>query len=132
MFTGCVQHHVNYAVNMAIRRAYYANLERTQKGELDVTRWLMWFLECFQRAVFGAEQTLASVLTKARFWENFATQALTERQIKVLNRVLDGCMVTNHRCASPAISRGAMFPGRSIHDKNRAISSGTRAAGGAS
>ena len=82
-----------YSFSAQIRqeqKAYYAHLERTQKGELDVSRWLTWFLECFQRAVVGAEHTLASVLTKARFWERFAKQALNERQIKVLNRALDG------------------------------------------
>lgn len=72
------------------RKAYYHNLEWTQKGELDVTRWQTWFLECLQRAVGSAEDTLESVLVKARFWERFAREALNERQIKVLNRVLDG------------------------------------------
>lgn len=72
------------------RKDYYSNLERTQKSELDVTRWQTWFLECFQRALDGATETLGSVLQKARFWERFAKAVLNDRQIKVLNRVLDG------------------------------------------
>ena len=71
------------------RKDYYSTLERTQKGEVDVTRWQTWFLECFERAIEGANETLSGVMEKARFWERFATSALNDRQIKVLNRVLD-------------------------------------------
>lgn len=69
---------------------YYDTLERTQKGDLDITRWQEWFLNCLGQAIDGAKHTLAAVLDKARFWERFATEALNERQIKVLNRLLDG------------------------------------------
>jgi Fic family protein len=72
------------------RNDYYEKLQATQKGTMDVTGWQEWFLGCFARAVAGAEETLASVLFKARFWDRFATQPLNERQIKVLNRILDG------------------------------------------
>lgn len=72
------------------RAAYYAVLERTQKGRMDVTEWLAWFLACLQRAIAGAEATLADVVAKARFWEHFARTPMNERQIKVLNRLLDG------------------------------------------
>jgi Fic family protein len=72
------------------RNDYYDTLERTQKGRLDVTRWQTWFLSCLERAIAAAEDTLSTVLAKARFWERFATAALNERQIKVLNRLLDG------------------------------------------
>ncbi len=72
------------------RKDYYSTLEWTQKGEVDVTRWQTWFLECFERALDGASETLSAVMTKARFWERFARAALNDRQIKVLNRVLDG------------------------------------------
>jgi Fic family protein len=74
----------------AERNAYYSILERTQKSDLDVTRWQNWFLECLLRAIEGAQGTLAAVLDKAKFWERFAKQPLNERQIKVLNRLLDG------------------------------------------
>lgn len=69
---------------------YYDTLEWTQKGDLDITRWQEWFLNCLGRAIDGAQDTLAAVLDKARFWERFAKEALNERQIKVLNRLLDG------------------------------------------
>ncbi|MCC3305105.1 Fic family protein [Sneathiella sp. HT1-7] len=72
------------------RNDYYDILEATQKGPLDVTRWLVWFLDCLLRATESAQETLGSVMIKARFWERFATEALNERQIKVLNRMLDG------------------------------------------
>jgi len=72
------------------RNEYYDMLERTQKGGLDITRWQAWFLECLLRAIEGAQGTLAAVLNKARFWERFAKEPLNERQIKVLNRLMDG------------------------------------------
>lgn len=82
-----------YSLSTQIRRerdTYYRLLETTQKGELEVTAWLEWFLDCLLRAIEGAGETLAAVLNKARFWERFAKAPLNERQIKVLNRVLDG------------------------------------------
>ena len=65
-------------------------LEHTQKGELDITAWQVWFLNCMRRAIDGAQDTLAVVMDKACFWEQFAKEPLNERQIKVLNRLLDG------------------------------------------
>jgi Fic family protein len=72
------------------RKAYYNMLESTQKGDLDVTPWLLWFIGCLDRAFDGAETILASVMRKARFWESVAGQPLHERQRKVINRLLDG------------------------------------------
>lgn len=72
------------------RRAYYEILERTQKGDMDVTGWLVWFLESLHRALNQAHQILDVVLTKARFWQRWAATPLNERQAKVLNRLLDG------------------------------------------
>jgi len=74
----------------AERKTYYEMLEATQKGDLDVTAWLLWFIACLDRAFDGAETILASVMRKARFWEALADQPLNERQRKVLNRLLDG------------------------------------------
>jgi len=74
----------------AERIGYYDTLEATQKGDLDITAWLQWFLACLDRAFDGAEVTLAAVLKKARFWENYANEKLNDRQRLVLNRVLDG------------------------------------------
>lgn len=74
----------------AERKAYYEMLEATQKGDLNITAWLLWFIACLDRAFDGAETILASVMRKARFWEALADQPLNERQRKVLNRLLDG------------------------------------------
>ncbi len=72
------------------RKAYYGILERTQKGSLDVTEWLAWFLATLHYAVQQAHQTLDRVLAKARFWQRVAAIPMNERQIKVLDRLLDG------------------------------------------
>ncbi len=72
------------------RNAYYDILEETQKGTLDITPWMEWFLGCLGRAIDGAQTTLGAVLAKARFWESIAGVALNDRQRLVLNRLLDG------------------------------------------
>ncbi|WP_301102316.1 Fic family protein [Propionivibrio sp.] len=72
------------------RRDYYNILERTQKGSLDVTPWLTWFLDNLAKAVSAAQHTLDAVLVKTRFWQRWATTPLNERQVKFLNRLLDG------------------------------------------
>jgi Fic family protein len=72
------------------RKAYYDMLEATQKGELDITAWLEWFLGCLDRAFDGAEQTLAAVFQKADFWKKYAAAKINERQRDILNRLLDG------------------------------------------
>jgi Fic family protein len=71
------------------RKAYYDILERTQKGSLDVTEWLVWFLDALHRAVDQAQHTLDTVLSKARFWQRWASTPLNERQVQLLNRLLD-------------------------------------------
>lgn len=72
------------------RNDYYDTLEKIQKGDLDITTWQMWFLGCLRRAIDGAHGTLEAILAKARFWEGFAKQPLNKRQIRVLNRIMDG------------------------------------------
>ena len=72
------------------RNAYYDILEATQKGGLDITPWLEWFLGCLDRAFDGAETILATVLKKARFWEKHAGASLHNRQRTVINKLLDG------------------------------------------
>jgi Fic family protein len=82
-----------YSMSTQIRQErsqYYEILEKTQKGTLDVTPWMEWFLGCLGRAIDGAQTTLAAVLAKARFWESSAAVAINERQRLVLNRLLDG------------------------------------------
>lgn len=72
------------------RNAYYDQLEATQKGTLDITGWIRWFLECLERAFEGADRVLAKVLAKAAFWRKHADAAFNPRQHDMLNRVLDG------------------------------------------
>lgn len=82
-----------YSISAQIRRErnkYYDRLEETQKGDLDITAQLEWFLGCLDRAFAGAEDILGEVLDKAKFWEKHAGTALSERQRVVINRLLDG------------------------------------------
>ncbi|MCX7781660.1 MAG: Fic family protein [Negativicutes bacterium] len=72
------------------RDDYYEMLEDAQKGNLDITEQLRWFLDCLDRAFDGVEDTLANILRKARFWENCANLPLNERQRLILNKLLDG------------------------------------------
>jgi Fic family protein len=82
-----------YSMSAQIRKernAYYDILERTQRGTLDITGWLEWFLDCLDRAFDGAETIIGNVLQKAGFWERHAASTLNERQRLILNRLLDG------------------------------------------
>jgi Fic family protein len=82
-----------YSMSAQIRQerdAYYDILESTQKGDLEITRWFAWFLGCLDGALEGAESISARVLKKDVFWKAHASAQLNARQIKVLNRLLDG------------------------------------------
>lgn len=82
-----------YSMSAQIRQeraAYYEILEQTQKGTLDITPWMDWFLGCLGRAIDGAQTTLSAILSKARFWEHLSTVPINDRQRLVLNRLLDG------------------------------------------
>ena len=72
------------------RNAYYNVLEQTQKGTMNVTPWMQWFLGCLGRAIDGAQTALGAILAKARFWDSIAGFAINARQRLVLNRLLDG------------------------------------------
>lgn len=72
------------------RTAYYNVLERSQKGSLEVTGWIEWFLGCLKRAIQSSEVTLQAVLTQARFWESHAGKAFNPRQRLLLHRLLEG------------------------------------------
>jgi len=72
------------------RNAYYEILERTQRADMDVTRWMEWFLACLGRAIDGAQTVLSAVLAKAKFWERIQGIAINDRQRLVLNKMLDG------------------------------------------
>ena len=82
-----------YSLSGQIRKEgsdYTDALESAQKGTLDATDWLVWFLGCLSRAIDGADSVCADVLRKADFWQRCAHLPLTQRQITVLSRCLDG------------------------------------------
>jgi Fic family protein len=82
-----------YSISAQIREesdAYWTILEQTQKGWLDITPWLEWFLACMSRAISGAQQTLSRVLARTRFWDSVAHFPLNPRQRLVIARLLDG------------------------------------------
>lgn len=72
------------------RNAYYDILEATQKGDLDITEWLQWFLNCLDRSLNATDETLSIVLQKATFWKASATTLLNSRQVLMINKLLDG------------------------------------------
>ena len=78
------------AALMKHREAYYQMLETTQKGGLEITPWLSWFLEVLEEALNQALHRVGQVLTKASYWQRHAQTVLNERQIKVLARMLEG------------------------------------------
>jgi len=72
------------------RNAYYEILEQTQKGDMNVTPWMEWFLGCLGRAIDGAQTMLNAILVKAKFWDRAQSVAINDRQRLVLNKLLDG------------------------------------------
>src|SRR5690606_24917119 len=82
--------HAMSAAILANRKGYYAILETTQRGALDITAWLRWFLETLLLSLNEAQQRIDRVLTKARFWSGHRELQLLPEQNKVLNRLLDG------------------------------------------
>lgn len=72
------------------RNAYYKRLEETQKGTLEITGWLEWFLDCLGRAINATEEILTSVLNKTRFWGTYADVQFNDRQRLLVNMLLDG------------------------------------------
>lgn len=72
------------------RNAYYRLLEQTQRGTLDITDWIVWFLECLDRAISGSGEKLLAVLSKSRFWQAHQVVQLNARQRNMVNRLFDG------------------------------------------
>jgi Fic family protein len=82
-----------YSMSAQIREQrgdYYAILEQTQRGTLDITRWMEWFLACLTRAIEGAQTALSGVIARGRYWERLRDVPLNERQRLVINRLLEG------------------------------------------
>jgi len=72
------------------RKKYYLRLESSQRGTLDITFWLEWFLSCLDNAVEGAQETLAAVMYKAKLWQWINQDPVNERQRSIINRMLNG------------------------------------------
>ena len=72
------------------RKLYYSILEKTQKGDLDITYWFLWFLDCLFKALQNSSSLFDRVLIKAEFWQKHAKTPFNERQQKLLNKILDG------------------------------------------
>ena len=73
----------------AERKEYYLQLESAQRGSLDITSWLAWFLGCLNRVIDASDTMLASVLRKARLWQRINTKPVNQRQRTVINRMLE-------------------------------------------
>lgn len=114
-----------YSLSAQIQRErddYYFILERTQKGSLDITDWLGWFLATLHRAIEQAHHTLDTVLIKARFWRRWGGTSFNERQVKLINRLLDGFQgkLTSSKWA--AISKCS--PDTALRDINELVARG--------
>lgn len=73
----------------AEQSAYYETLERTQRGDGELTEWLVWFAGCLERAIIRSQDRIGRVVDKARFWQDHAEESLNQRQLKVINLMLD-------------------------------------------
>lgn len=72
------------------KKSYYDTLEQCQKGPLDISAWVHWYLDCFLRAINGSKSILKSTLGKASFWKQHSDDKFNSRQKLMLNRLLDG------------------------------------------
>lgn len=85
-----------YAMSVGIlanRKSYYQILERTQKGDLDITEWLLWFLDILDETFAGVLEEIDQTVYKTNYWRNVDQTQLNSEQVKVLNRMLDGDFV---------------------------------------
>ncbi|KEQ15099.1 Fic family protein [Endozoicomonas numazuensis] len=72
------------------RKAYYHILEKSQRGDMDITQWLLWFLQMLEETIQVSLTKIDRTLQKTRFWQQFHGAGLSDEQVKVLNRLLDG------------------------------------------
>lgn len=82
-----------YAMSVTIlarRKEYYEALQAAQRGTMDITEWLSWFIDTLAAAVAGAQRKVDRTVAKARFWQINRDQDFRPEQVKVLNRLLDG------------------------------------------
>jgi Fic family protein len=74
---------------MRNRKTYYRKLGEASRGDMDVTRWVRWFVETVYEAQMEAKQQIQHVLAKAKFWDSHQSTALNPRQRKVINRLFE-------------------------------------------
>ena len=82
-----------YSMSAQIRKEradYYEILQITQKGAMDITNWMVWFLDCLGRAIETAHATVASVIEKVKFWDGIVDGEINDRQRKVVRRLVNG------------------------------------------
>ncbi len=72
------------------RKGYYDILEKTQKGSTDISGWMLWYLNCLDRALDTSDKNLQKVLDKTRFWDKHLNTEVNERQRKMINKLFDG------------------------------------------
>lgn len=72
------------------KRAYYDMLEATQKGPLDITPWLLWFVGTLEKSIDSALKKVVQTLGKSRYWQHHSDVSVNERQRKMINRLWDG------------------------------------------
>lgn len=81
-----------YSMSLQIRaerKEYYNILEKTQKGSLDITPWLSWYLKCLENVLNSSDTVFSKVLNKHKFWTKYASEILNNRQILLINKLLD-------------------------------------------
>ena len=71
------------------KKNYYLLLEQSQKGNLDISNWIFWFLDSLQKSILQSEEIIAKTLAKATFWKKNSQTILNIRQAKMLNLVWD-------------------------------------------
>lgn len=109
------------------RKAYYDIFERTQRGTLDITAWMAWFLACLSRAIAQAQTELSAVLAKAQFWQSVADVPLNARQRTMLNRLLDG--FEGHLTNAKWAALGKCSPDTALRDLQYLVERGVLAKG---
>lgn len=72
------------------RKKYYEVLETSQKGKLDITYWLIWFMRCLAAALDKTDDSLRNVLQKTWFWDKHTHLEVNERQRLIINKLFDG------------------------------------------
>jgi Fic family protein len=99
------------------RKDYYNILEKTQKGTLDITEWIAWYLKCLENALYSSDAVLSKVLYKHKFWTRLAAEGLNKRQILLINKLLDdfsGLLTTSKWAKIAKCSQDTAL--RDIHD----------------